>query len=74
MTRTRTPDELDQLPDDTLVGTLEIASLLGVSGRTVARWSADGSLGTGSATLGGHRRHYLGIVRDLRDELKAAPE
>lgn len=74
MSRTRTPDELDQLPDDTLVGTLEIASLLGVSGRTVARWSADGSLGPGSATLGGHRRHYLGVVRELRAELREGAE
>lgn len=69
MSRTRTPEELDKLPDDTLVGTLEIASLLGVSGRTVARWSADGSLGVASATVGGHRRHYLRDVRDLQESL-----
>lgn len=65
----RTLADLERLPDDTLVGTGEIADLLAVSDRTVRRWSADGSLGAGSSTVGGHRRHWLGDVRKLRDTL-----
>jgi excisionase family DNA binding protein len=48
--------------------TAEVAALLQVSPKTVARWAKEGKLPF-LRTLGGHRRYPEGEIRALADEL-----
>jgi excisionase family DNA binding protein len=48
--------------------TKEVAELLGVSGKTVSRWAAEGKLPS-TRTIGGHRRYRESDIRELREEL-----
>jgi excisionase family DNA binding protein len=46
----------------------EVAALLHVSPKTVARWATDGRLPC-RRTLGGHRRYPEAAIRELRTRL-----
>ena len=52
--------------------TTEVADILHVSPKTVARWAKDGKLPF-LKTLGGHRRYPATEIRQLADELQAQP-
>ena len=52
---------------DRLVTTAEAAKTLGVSNRTLARWTQDGRLTPTSTTLGGH---YRWNVDELREQIR----
>ncbi|MCU1369921.1 MAG: excisionase [Ilumatobacteraceae bacterium] len=47
----------------------EVASLFGVTPRTIARWDAAGLL-PGERTIGGHRRFPAGAVYELLEFLE----
>ncbi len=53
--------------------TAEVAKLLHVSPKTVARWAKEGKL-PHQRTLGGHRRYPSKEIRALADELAVWPE
>jgi len=59
--RRRLPPAAQQPPDDQLLGTREVAQLLGVHPRTVGNWAKDGL--PCFRTLGGLRRFRWGQVR-----------
>jgi excisionase family DNA binding protein len=46
----------------------EVADLLGVSPKTIARWAKDGKL-PHQRTLGGHRRYPEAAIRQLASSL-----
>ncbi len=48
--------------------TSEVADLLGVSPKTIARWAKDGKLPY-QRTLGGHRRYDPTVIHDLAARL-----
>jgi excisionase family DNA binding protein len=50
--------------DDVLLAPREVASLFGVTTKTIARWDAAGIL-AGERTSGGHRRFPAGAVYEL---------
>jgi excisionase family DNA binding protein len=50
----------------------EVADILHVSPKTVARWAKEGKLPF-LQTLGGHRRYPATEIRQLADELQAQP-
>src|SRR5215207_3798276 len=50
----------------------EVADILHVSPKTVARWAKDGKLPF-LKTLGGHRRYPAAEIRQLADELQVRP-
>jgi excisionase family DNA binding protein len=50
----------------------EVADILHVSPKTVARWAKEGKLPF-LKTLGGHRRFPAAQIRQLADELQARP-
>jgi excisionase family DNA binding protein len=50
----------------------EVAEILHVSPKTVARWAKDGRLPF-LRTLGGHRRYPAAQIRQLADELQVRP-
>jgi excisionase family DNA binding protein len=50
----------------------EVANILHVSPKTVARWAKDGKLPF-LKTLGGHRRYPAAEIRQLADELQVRP-
>lgn len=52
-------------PDDEYLTTGEVARLLGVSPRTVARWASEGRIAY-VVTLGGHRRFARSVVEQTR--------
>ena len=52
--------------------TAEVADILHVSPKTVARWAKDGKLPF-LKTLGGHRRYPAAEIRQLADELQVRP-
>ena len=52
--------------------TTEVADILQVSPKTVARWAKDGKLPF-LKTLGGHRRYPAAEIRQLADELRMEP-
>jgi excisionase family DNA binding protein len=52
--------------------TTEVADILHVSPKTVARWAKDGKLPF-LKTLGGHRRYPAAEIRQLADELQGPP-
>lgn len=56
---------------DRLVTTAEAAKTLGVSDRTLARWTRDGRLKPTMTTLGGHYRWDLD---ELREQVRALQE
>jgi excisionase family DNA binding protein len=51
-----------------LLHTSEVAALLGVSPKTIARWAKNGKLPF-RRTLGGHRRYDPAVIRDLAASL-----
>ena len=50
----------------------EVADLLQVSPKTVARWAKEGKLPF-LKTLGGHRRYPAAEIRQLADQLQVRP-
>jgi excisionase family DNA binding protein len=52
--------------------TAEVAALLQVSPKTVARWAKEGKLPF-MKTLGGHRRYPEAEIRELLDQLREEP-
>ena len=52
--------------------TAEVAVILHVSPKTVARWAKEGRLPF-LKTLGGHRRYPAAEIRRLADELQVRP-
>jgi excisionase family DNA binding protein len=52
--------------------TAEVADILHVSPKTVARWAKDGKLPF-LKTLGGHRRYPAAAIRQLADQLQVQP-
>ena len=50
----------------------EVADILHVSPKTVARWAKEGKLPF-LKTLGGHRRYPAAEIRQLADELRVRP-
>jgi excisionase family DNA binding protein len=52
--------------------TAEVAALLHVSPKTVARWAKEGKL-LFLKTLGGHRRYPEAKIRELLDQLREEP-
>ena len=52
--------------------TAEVADILHVSPKTVARWAKEGKLPF-LRTLGGHRRYPAAEIRQLADELQVRP-
>jgi len=66
------PNETAQTPKRTL-GTAEVAALLHVSPKTVARWAKEGKLPVLN-TLGSHRRYPEQAIRELADELRKWPD
>jgi excisionase family DNA binding protein len=50
----------------------QVAELLQVSPKTVARWAKDGKL-PHLKTLGGHRRYPEAEIQELRDQLGFTP-
>jgi excisionase family DNA binding protein len=52
--------------------TAEVAALLHVSPKTVARWAKEGKLPF-MRTLGGHRRYPEAKIRELLDQLREEP-
>ena len=52
--------------------TAEVADILHVSPKTVARWAKEGRLPF-QKTLGGHRRYPAAEIRQLADALQVRP-
>ena len=52
--------------------TAEVADILHVSPKTVARWAKEGKLPF-LKTLGGHRRYPAAEIRQLADALRVRP-
>jgi excisionase family DNA binding protein len=52
--------------------TAEVAELLSVSPKTVARWAKEGKLPF-MKTLGGHRRYPEAHIRELLNQLRQEP-
>jgi excisionase family DNA binding protein len=63
-------DNGDQPPS--YLRTAEVAALLHVSPKTVARWAKEGKLPF-MRTLGGHRRYPKAKIRELLDQLREEP-
>jgi excisionase family DNA binding protein len=63
-------DNRDQSPS--YLPTAEVAALLHVSPKTVARWAKEGKLPF-MRTLGGHRRYPEAKIRELLVELREEP-
>ena len=63
-------DNGDQPPS--YLRTAEVAALLQVSPKTVARWAKEGKLPF-MKTLGGHRRYPAAKIRELLDQLREEP-
>jgi excisionase family DNA binding protein len=63
-------DNGDQPPS--YLRTAEVAALLHVSPKTVARWAKEGKLPF-MKTLGGHRRYPEAKIRELLDQLREEP-
>ena len=63
-------DNGDQPPS--YLRTAEVADLLHVSPKTVARWAKEGKLPF-MRTLGGHRRYPEAKIRELLDQLREEP-
>ena len=63
-------DNRDQPPS--YLRTAEVAALLQVSPKTVARWAKEGKLPF-MKTLGGHRRYPETKIRELLDQLREEP-
>jgi excisionase family DNA binding protein len=59
--------------EPTYLRTAQVAELLQVSPKTVARWAKEGKLPF-LRTLGGHRRYPEGEIRELLDELSTPAE
>ena len=57
--------------DDELVPIGKAAHLLGVSTKTILRWTADGKLDLAAMSDGGHRRYRLTDVQALVAERAA---
>jgi excisionase family DNA binding protein len=66
----RRKDNGDQPPS--YLRTAEVAALLQVSPKTVARWAKEGKLPF-MKTLGGHRRYPETKIRELLDQLREEP-
>jgi excisionase family DNA binding protein len=52
--------------------TAEVADILHVSPKTVARWAKEGKLPF-LKTLGGHRRYPAAMINQLADQLQERP-
>lgn len=63
------PERQEQYPEYMRAG--DVAQLLHVSPKTVARWASEGKLGY-TRTLGGHRRFSGKAVRELAERLRLA--
>jgi excisionase family DNA binding protein len=60
------------LPDaESFLHTSQVADILHVSPKTIARWAKDGRLPY-QRTLGGHRRHPESAIRQLAPSLAQA--
>jgi excisionase family DNA binding protein len=59
----------DQLADEVYITSGEVARILRVSPKTVARWAKEGRL-PHLVTLGGHRRFPAGPIHDLARDLR----
>jgi len=57
--------------DSAYLFTSEVAELLQVSPKTIARWAKEGKLPF-RRTLGGHRRFPERTIRELRDSLQVS--
>ena len=51
----------------------EVAEMLGVHGKTVSRWAAEGRLPS-VKTIGGHHRYPRSLIEALRDQLTTHPD
>jgi excisionase family DNA binding protein len=63
------PDPRHGSRDDVYITTGEVARILRVSPKTVARWAKEGKL-PHLVTLGGHRRFPSGPIHDLAQRLQ----
>ena len=63
-------DNRDQPPS--YLGTAEVAAVLHLSSKTVARWAKEGKLPF-LRTLGGHRRSPQAQIRELLEQLREEP-
>jgi excisionase family DNA binding protein len=59
----------DQLADEVYITSGEVARILRVSPKTVARWAKEGRL-PHLVTLGGHRRFPSGPIHELARDLR----
>ena len=60
---------MEKVPSPRLVRSGDVAKLMHVDPKTVARWSKDGKLPTYSRTLGGHRIYDLNVIELLVERL-----
>lgn len=56
--------------DEGLLSTTEAAQALGISGRTLSRYAADGKLIPAVVLSGGQRNHYRWDLDDLRRQFR----
>jgi excisionase family DNA binding protein len=64
-----TPERRDYSTDEPYITTGDVAKLLRVSPKTVARWAKEGRL-PHIVTLGGHRRFPAGAIEELARSLR----
>jgi excisionase family DNA binding protein len=64
-------EHLEPASSEAYITTGEVARMLGVSPKTVARWAKEGRL-PHLVTLGGHRRFPADAIRALVDRLEVA--
>ncbi len=63
----------DSFADEVYITSGEVARILRVSPKTVARWAKEGKL-PHLVTLGGHRRFPAGPIHDLARKLQVVDE
>ena len=67
------PEFQESLGDEAYITSGEVARILRVSPKTVARWAKEGRL-PHLVTLGGHRRFPSGPIHELARQLKVVDE
>ncbi|MFN2490511.1 MAG: helix-turn-helix domain-containing protein [Actinomycetota bacterium] len=67
------PDFQESYADEAYITSGEVARILRVSPKTVARWAKEGKL-PHLVTLGGHRRFPAGPIHELARRLRVVDE